>query len=112
VELEAKPTGLPYQKVGLFVAQILGTKGPPRVWEVALQYGRTVLEVILFQAILIAAILVIPFGVIASLSPEVSGLIATAVAGALGVVLFMRHTSRMQRADRSQFKAQTQSTPA
>ena len=111
-ELEAKPTGLPYQKVGLFVAQNLGTERPPQVWEVALQYGRTIIEVIVAQAILTTAIMLVPFGVVASLSPEASGLIVTAIAGALGVALYVRHTARIQRSNGRRFEAQTQSNPA
>jgi hypothetical protein len=56
--------------------------------------------------------MVVPFGVIASLSPEVSALVATGVAGALGVLLYARHAARIQHAGPRNFKAQTQSNPA
>ena len=77
-----------------------------------MHYGRTILEAIVVQALLLTAIMVVPFGVVASLSPEVSALFATGVAGGLSLVLYMRHTSRLQRGAGRDFNAQTQSNPA
>ena len=59
-----------------------------------MHYGRTALEVIVAQAIILAAFMVTPADLLAELSPLAGGLVTTAIAGTVGTALYIRHRNR------------------
>jgi hypothetical protein len=64
-----------------------------------MQYGRTALEVIAAQALILIVCLVMPVDVIATFGYVFGGLLATVVAAAIGTVLYVRHRNRVAIAD-------------
>ena len=60
-----------------------------------MHHGRTVLEVIVAQALILTAFIVVPVDVTASLGAVAGGLIVTAIAGVVGTAIYMRHCGRI-----------------
>jgi hypothetical protein len=58
-------------------------------------YGRTVLEVVVAQALILTAFIVFPVDLLASLGSAGGGLLASAIAGVVGTALYLRHRGRV-----------------
>ena len=60
-----------------------------------MQYGRTALEAILAQALILGAIIVVPFDLIDALGPVATSLLAMTIAAVTGTALYLRHRGRV-----------------
>jgi hypothetical protein len=58
-------------------------------------YGRTILELVVSQAVLLAAFIFAPFDLMAIVGTFGAGLIAMAIAAVVASTLFARHRSRV-----------------
>ncbi len=62
-----------------------------------MRYGRTALELIVAQVLILTAFLVVPVDLISSLGTVTAGVVSMALAGVVASVLYARHRGRIAR---------------